>query len=94
MLKSVSRVFTDVCAPSQIDAAMKVRALLSAYEEAYDLIQIGAYSTGANPQVDKAIQLLPAVNAFLCQKCGAPTATPDTQAALTQLGQAWPFGVG
>jgi flagellum-specific ATP synthase len=94
VLKSVSRVFTEVVTPSHAEAAMKVRALLSAYEEAYDLIQIGAYSTGANPQVDRAIQLLPAVNAFLCQKCAAPTAAEDTKNALLQLGQAWPFGVG
>ena len=69
-------------------------ALLSAYEEAYDLIQIGAYTTGANPQVDRAIQLLPAVNAFLCQRCGMPTAAEEARNALLQLGQAWQFNVG
>jgi flagellum-specific ATP synthase len=94
VLKSVSRVFNEVCPPAHIEAAMKVRALLSAYEEAYDLIQIGAYTTGANPQVDRAIQLLPAVHAYLCQRCGTPTAVEDARAALLQLGQAWPFGVG
>jgi flagellum-specific ATP synthase len=91
LLKSVSRVFNEVCPPGQVEAAMKVRALLSAYEEAYDLIQIGAYTSGANPQVDRALQLLPAVNAYLCQKCGSPTALEDSRTALQQLGQAWPF---
>jgi flagellum-specific ATP synthase len=94
VLRSVSRVFADVTAPGQVEAAMKIRALLAAYEEAYDLIQIGAYTAGASPQVDRAVQLLPAVNAFLCQRCASPTPFEETKKALLQLAQAWPFSVG
>lgn len=91
VLRSVSRVFTDVATRPQVDAAMKIRAMMAAYEEAYDLIQIGAYQTGASPQVDRAIQLLPALNLFLHQRCGNPCSWEETLKALSQLAQAWPF---
>jgi flagellum-specific ATP synthase len=91
VLQSISRVFPDVTTPTQRDAAIKIRALLSAYEDASDLIQIGAYAAGTSPQVDRAIQLLPAVSTFLCQKCSAPSSWEITQKALLQLAQAWPF---
>jgi flagellum-specific ATP synthase len=78
VLKSVSRVFQDVVAAAQNEAALKIRSLLAAYEEAYDLIQIGAYASGSSPQVDRAIQLLPAVNAFLCQRCAWPCAWEES----------------
>lgn len=93
ILKSVSRVFQDVVSQPHYEAALKIRALLAAYEEAYDLIQIGAYTPGASPQVDRAVQLLPSVNAFLCQRCEAPTGFDDTKKTLIQLAQSWPFTV-
>jgi flagellar biosynthesis/type III secretory pathway ATPase len=87
----VSRVFLDVVAAPHAAAAVKLRALLAAHEDAADLIQIGAYAAGASPQVDRAVQLLPAVHAFLRQPRGAPCSWNDTRAALQQLADAWPF---
>jgi flagellum-specific ATP synthase len=41
--------------------------LLAAYRDAEDLIQIGAYARGKNPDVDRAVELLPRIREFLRQ---------------------------
>lgn len=52
VLKSVSRVARDVSAKEHTAAASRLREMLAAYEEAADLLQIGAYVPGSNPNVD------------------------------------------
>ncbi|MFO0738521.1 MAG: FliI/YscN family ATPase [Labilithrix sp.] len=52
VLKSVSRVARDVSTKEHTAAASRLRELLAAYEEAADLLQIGAYVPGSNPNVD------------------------------------------
>ncbi len=41
--------------------------MLATYTEAEDLINIGAYKNGSNPDIDYAIQKIGSVNSFLCQ---------------------------
>lgn len=55
VLSSLSRVMNSVVSPEHKIVASHLRNLLSAYQESEDLINVGAYSTGANPRVDKAI---------------------------------------
>jgi flagellum-specific ATP synthase len=67
VLESVSRVQTTIL-PSGLQAATReVRALLAAYREAKDLIEIGAYVPGTNPTVDRAVAHRDTINAFLQQ---------------------------
>ena len=40
---------------------------MAAYRDAEDLIQIGAYVKGRNPDVDRALELMPRIRAYLCQ---------------------------
>ena len=47
--------------------AMKVRELMATYKEAEDLINIGAYKSGANPKIDRSIKLIEPINEFLKQ---------------------------
>lgn len=67
VLASISRSMIDVVAERQLAAADSVKSLLAAYREAEDLISVGAYQSGSNPQVDRAIQLRDAVNRYLRQ---------------------------
>lgn len=67
VLESVSRVANSVTNPEQRRLATRARQLLAAYRDSKDLIEIGAYRSGANPLVDEAIALRPAINAF-CQQ--------------------------
>ncbi len=65
---SVSRLFGPIASEEHKQAAGQMREVLARYEEAEDLINIGAYSKGSNPKVDNAIDKIDAVNGFLRQR--------------------------
>ena len=67
VLESVSRVERAVLAPEQLAVAAAVRRLLAAYRDARELIEVGAYAPGSDPDVDLAIRLRPALDAFARQ---------------------------
>ncbi len=67
VLDSVSRVTTRITSPAQRAAAGELRRLLAAHREAKDLLDIGAYVTGSNPVVDRAVALAEPIRAFLTQ---------------------------
>jgi len=82
---SVSRLMIDLVDPAHRAAAERIRALLSAYRAAEDLISIGAYQRGSNPEVDRAIALLDRINAFLRQSLDDRAPFDATVAALRAL---------
>jgi len=90
VLSSVSRLFFDVTGAEHQQAAAQVRAMLATYDEMADLIQIGAYTSGSSPLVDRAIELQPAINALLRQETGVATPFEETRKALMALAQQWP----
>ncbi len=67
VLQSISRVMNSVISREHRDQARKTIELMAAYAEAEDLINIGAYSAGTNPRVDRAISKIDALNGFLRQ---------------------------
>lgn len=67
MLASVSRVMNDIVPPEHRELARQVREVLSAYREAADLVEVGAYVSGSNPRVDRALRCIGPVLAFLKQ---------------------------
>ena len=67
VLKSISRTTPGCWAPHERDLARAARQSLSAYSNMEELIRIGAYRSGADPQVDRAIALNPSLEAFLSQ---------------------------
>jgi flagellum-specific ATP synthase len=68
VLDSVSRVTPAITDPGQRAASTAVRRLLAAHREAKVLIEIGAYVPGTNPDVDRARDLMPAIDRFLRQE--------------------------
>ncbi|MDG0793544.1 flagellar protein export ATPase FliI [Cohnella ginsengisoli] len=68
VLASISRVMKDIVASEQQDAAEQLKRLLSVYRDSEDLINIGAYQRGTNPQIDKAIQFIDAINDYCRQR--------------------------
>ncbi|HHV65644.1 MAG TPA: flagellar protein export ATPase FliI [Peptococcaceae bacterium] len=68
VLKSVSRVMHDVASPAIQALAGKMREYLAVYQNAKDLIDIGAYVDGSNPRIDEAKAHIEKINAFLCQE--------------------------
>ncbi len=67
VLKSISRIRNDIIDPNLVKAGRIITSLMAAYTEMEDMINIGAYSAGSNPQIDMAIQLMPQIREFLQQ---------------------------
>ena len=67
VLQSVSRVMIDVAEPEHQQLANELTQVLASYEEAEDLINIGAYVKGSNPRIDRAIALIEPLREFLRQ---------------------------
>jgi len=67
ILQSISRVMPDITTNEHRQVAGKLRTLLAVYKENEDLINIGAYVRGSNPDCDNAIRLMPKINDFLQQ---------------------------
>lgn len=66
-LQSVSRVMTDIIDRDHYQRAMKFNEILATYREAEDLINIGAYAKGSNPQIDHALSKINQLRSFLKQ---------------------------
>ncbi len=64
---SVSRVITDLLSRSQMDSVRRFKSLYARYQRSRDLITIGAYARGNDPQLDEAIALFPKMEEFLAQ---------------------------
>lgn len=65
--QSASRVMHNVVSPEHFELARQFRAMYSRYQKSRDLVQVGAYMSGSDPQLDEAIRLQPALAAFLQQ---------------------------
>ncbi len=68
VLQSISRCMSAIASPDHKRAANRLKTVLATYNEAEDLINIGAYKSGSNPNIDYAITKINAVNDFLCQE--------------------------
>ncbi len=85
ILQSVSRLATALSTPAQMVAARKMRQALSAYRDAEDLIQLGAYVAGSNPQLDTSIRLRPELIAFLRQDNNVSVPLSETLSQMEEL---------
>jgi flagellum-specific ATP synthase len=70
VLDSISRVADEVCDAAHVGARRALVKMLAAYRESEDLIQIGAYARGSNPETDAAIEFVPRINEILRQGSG------------------------
>lgn len=86
VLNSASRVFTEVVAPAHRANAAQVRQSMANYARIRDLLDVGAYVAGSNPDADRAISQWPRIQKFLRQAPEEQTAYEDTLKLLQQLG--------
>ena len=82
---SISRLMQTLLSPEDLKGANRFRRLWSLYQQNIDLIQVGAYEAGSNPEVDEAIRLRQAMEAFLRQDMHLGQPEAQTRAALRQL---------
>jgi flagellum-specific ATP synthase len=67
LLNSSSRLLADIVAPEERELVLKAIAAVSAVAKSRDLIDVGAYRAGSNPQLDAALRILPDLNRLMCQ---------------------------
>ncbi len=85
---SISRVMPDVVDEQHLRAARTVRQVLATWNEIEDLVNIGAYAPGSNPQFDAVIQTRPQVMSFLQQAVAdraSPAQVREQLVAVAQL---------
>jgi flagellum-specific ATP synthase len=85
VLESLSRVAPAVTDPTQRADATMLRRLMAAYRDIRELVEIGAYAPGSSPDADRALALLPAIDAFLQQPVDQPSEVAATWARLHDL---------
>lgn len=85
ILNSASRIMREIVSTRHIELAGKARTLMANYTEAEDLINIGAYSKGANPNIDEAIDKISAINSFLKQNYNETSTFDETLENLGNL---------
>jgi len=85
VLSSVSRVMTEITDNNHLEAAGEFKKLLADYRESEDLINIGAYERGSNPDVDRAIDKIEKLNNFLQQGIKEKTDFNNTVQQLKEI---------
>ncbi|MDX8390339.1 MAG: FliI/YscN family ATPase [Mariprofundaceae bacterium] len=68
VLRSVSRLSTQIAMNNQMESVQVLRKELALFERMEDMINMGAYEKGSNPELDQVIGRIPAIRAFLQQK--------------------------
>ncbi len=85
VLKSISRTAPEVYAPEEAPLAVQARKLLSTYADMEELIRLGAYAQGTNPEVDRAIAVNEPLEDFLGQAKDEAGSIEQSFAALAGI---------
>ena len=81
---SISRVASNVVTKEQNELAMKLRRLWTTYSQNRDLVQVGAYQSGTNLELDEAIGKKSAIDEFLKQDQNDSFTFEESVARLSQ----------
>jgi flagellum-specific ATP synthase len=85
VLESVSRLSHDLLTPEDRKLMGAARESMAVYRKSRDLVSIGAYQAGSNPQIDQAIQLHEPLNKFLKQEVGATHGLDESWQSLREI---------
>jgi flagellum-specific ATP synthase len=82
---SISRIMTSIVPQRQVEMARQFKSLYSRYQRSHDLISVGAYVAGSDPELDRAIKLYPAFERFLQQTMTQQEGFDTSIAKLSKL---------
>jgi flagellum-specific ATP synthase len=82
---SISRAMNSLLTQQEFDLVRRFKFLYSRYQRSRDLINVGAYVRGSDPQLDEAIALYPHLEAFLRQGMNERVAVPQSRNELAAL---------
>ncbi|UUZ85926.1 flagellar protein export ATPase FliI [Paenibacillus sp. P26] len=84
VLSSVSRVMKEIVPPEQRLAAERLKRLLSVYKDSEDLINIGAYQRGSNPEIDLSLESIQSIWDYTKQRVNEKLTYAEAQERLIQ----------
>ena len=87
ILSSISRLMNEIVLPEHKEAAGRLRKMLSVYESNLDLVSIGAYKKGTNPELDEALERIRQIYDFLQQKTDESFTLEETVLQMIKLMQ-------
>ncbi|MEG1165383.1 MAG: flagellum-specific ATP synthase FliI, partial [Oscillospiraceae bacterium] len=87
VLSSISRLMSGIASKEQKAAANDMRGMLAVYKDNEDLISIGAYKNGSNPDLDRAIAHMKVIDEFLTQQVDDPYTFDQTVELLLKTVQ-------
>lgn len=82
---SISRAMPAIVDDSQLKAAQRLKQLYSRYQQSRDLIAVGAYAPGSDPETDEAVRMVPRIRQFLRQGLHEPVDFAASQQQLALL---------
>ncbi|HPU58514.1 MAG TPA: flagellum-specific ATP synthase FliI, partial [Candidatus Avimonas sp.] len=85
VLASISRLMNEIVDEEHMEMANKIRNIMSVYYTNYDLINIGAYKSGTNKELDKAIALIGKINSMLTQGVDEYFSYEQTREMMKQI---------
>ncbi len=85
VMMSTSRVMRDITSERHRELAGKARSVMAVYRESEDLINIGAYTAGANKKIDYAVSRIEAINTFLTQGYDESSTLEETITTMGDL---------
>jgi flagellum-specific ATP synthase len=83
--QSVSRVMKEVVGKAHYDQAGKLKENIARFQESEDLINVGAYAKGRNPELDRAVELKMPIDSFLKQDVEDAWSFERTEAELASI---------
>ena len=84
-LDSISRVANRITTPEQKSDAAELRRMMAAHRDVRELVEIGAYVPGTNPDADRATAIWPQITAFLRQGLDEKVGAAEAWQALRQV---------
>ena len=85
VMDSTSRVMPQIIDQEHLSAAIRFKEIFSIYKNSEDLINIGAYAKGSNPNIDFAISKIDFFNRFLKQRVQETMSFEDSIEALKSI---------
>jgi len=85
VLQSISRVMSSIVSKEHKKLAGECKMLMATHREAEDLINIGAYKAGSNPDIDRAIEKMKEINGFLLQDVDTKYSFEDSVSILENI---------
>jgi flagellum-specific ATP synthase len=85
VLASTSRLLGDLASKEERRLVQRAVAALSVYRKSKDMVELGAYRAGSNPELDAAVRLAPELDRFLCQELDETVSRDEAMARLKAI---------